>query len=578
MTISQQKNAVWQTAKERIRGTYKSASLSFLFMVLYINVFQQLFGAENSIVGVIFVIMMMASMARDLTSTPVRHLFAQSFVLVLMAVSASLVTVLNPWAALPVNFLMIFFILYSYTYEYSNHLYFPYILSYLFLIFLSPVGFEQLPKRLLAMVAGAVSIILYQMAMGRRRAAETVNDVLLTLIGEARQAAVCLIQGKEMPDTLEEMRRNLRRLSHMVYERRKREFCISDAGFAVVDAGRGLEHLLILMSQLETPKRYTDMLKKTAGQLDRFQAYIEGKLPIPGHIDRTLFVTDGNDRTESEFYESLEYICSHLVHMADPDRKSHYRPTLLSLTIRIKAACKVSRVRVVYALRAALLLSLGTVLVQSLALPHGKWLLFTIASVSLPYADDVVPKAGKRFLATLLGGIISVVIYTLVPSPGGRTFFMMLSGYLSSYFTDYTGTFACSTIGALGGAVFMSAYGWGPVGSLFLIRLGYICAGIAAAYAANCLIFPYRRSAATETLMKKYDYASALLSRVCHQDVIDTQFYYHLVIQSQLIEEKLYQNTPKEKLALLQDKIGECRALVRSAHRSRPLAGDQLAL
>ena len=115
MTLSQQKNTVWQTAKERIRGTYKSASLSFLFMVLYINVFQRLFGAENSIVGVIFVIMMMASMARDLTSTPVRHLFAQSFVLVLMAVSASLVTVLNPWAALPVNFLMIFFILYSYT-------------------------------------------------------------------------------------------------------------------------------------------------------------------------------------------------------------------------------------------------------------------------------------------------------------------------------------------------------------------------------------------------------------------------------------------------------------------------------
>ena len=103
---------------------------------------------------------------------------------------------------------------------------------------------------------------------------------------------------------------------------------------------------------------------------------------------------------------------------------------------------------------------------------------------------------------------------------------------------DYKGTFTCSTVGALGGAVFMSAFGWAPVSRMLLIRLAYVIAGIVIAYAANCLLFPYHRSTAAGTLLKKYDFASKLLSKLCSQGVTDTQFYYHLVIQSQLIEEK----------------------------------------
>lgn len=566
------KSSILLVVQDRIRKNLKFATLSFLFIIAYVNVFQKLFGAENSIVGVIFTIMMSASMARDLTSTPLKHLFAQAAVLVLMAVSACLVSTLNPWAALPVNFAVIYFILYTYTYEYSGHLYFPYILSYLFLVFISPSSPEQLPKRIMAMVTGAVCIILYQLVMGRNRAEETVTDVLLTLIREAKQYISCLLSGSAAPEGLEDIRKNVRRLSCMVYDRRRRELCISDASFALVDSGRGLEHLLILLSQTEHPEDCRDMLEKTLTQLSHFESYVNKKTTAPHLIARTDFITDPEDLRQEEFYNSLEYIRNHLVHMADPEKKSHYRPTLLSLSIRIQAALKVSRVRVIYALRVALLLSLATLLVQSLKLPHGKWLLFTLASVSLPYADDVGQKAGKRLFATAAGGIFSVILYSLVPSPTGRTAIMMLSGYLSFYFTDYKGTFTCSTVGALGGAVFMSAFGWAPVSRMLLIRLAYVIAGIVIAYAANCLLFPYHRSTAAETLLKKYDFASKLLSKLCSQGVTDTQFYYHLVIQSQLIEEKLYQITSGEEQKLLHDKICECRSLVRAAHRNNPQA------
>lgn len=63
---------------------------------------------------------------------------------------------------------------------------------------------------------------------------------------------------------------------------------------------------------------------------------------------------------------------------------------------------------------------------------------------------------------------------------------MMFAGYLTAYFTDYKCTFACSTIGALGGAMLTQAYGFEPVAGIVLIRLGYICIGIVLAYVANC--------------------------------------------------------------------------------------------
>ena len=155
-----------------LRKNFRHATVNFIFIILFVNIFQKVFGAENSIVGVIFTIMMSASMVRDLTATPIRHLCIQTAVLFLMAAAACFVACAPPLLALPVNLAMLFLILYAFTYEYVSHLYFPYILSYLFLVFISPVPPAALPRRLLGVFVGAVCIILYQLLNGRGRVVE----------------------------------------------------------------------------------------------------------------------------------------------------------------------------------------------------------------------------------------------------------------------------------------------------------------------------------------------------------------------------------------------------------------------
>lgn len=553
----------------RIREQFRFSTLSFIFIIAYVNLFTLLFGPENTIAGVIFTILMSASMVRDLTATPFRHLAVQSFMLVWIALAAYLVNTLPAPASFLLNFITLFVILYTYTYEYSTHMYFPYILSYLFLIFISPVDAARLPGRLLAMVTGAASILLYQWVMGRKHVDETARDVLSGMIDCICSYITGRLDGNGVKPDSGDIHHKLCSLSKIVYDRRKKAFCVSDAGFSMIDAGRGLEHLLFLLQELpgELSDQDRSLLQVTMNRLRIFRAFLHQEikeLPLPS--PNTAIDGDGNGANPAE--KLLNYINDRLMHMADPQNKRNYRPGIQSLKLRIQAALDLSPVRFIYALRTALLLSASTLLVQSLSLPHGKWLLFTMASVSLPYADDVPVKMKKRIAATAAGGLISVAVYSLIPSPAGRTAAMMLSGYLSFYFTDYAETFTCSTIGAMGGAVFMNAFGLQAVGGVFLIRLSYILAGAAAAYVINCRILPFNRAKATRQLWDKYKALTELLAKICHTDHIDSQLYYNLVIQVHLLEEKLNQNALLEQWTGFPELMARCREQVRNAHRT----------
>ena len=384
-----------------VRDKFRFGTLSFIFIVAYINVFQLIFGPENSIVGVIFTIMMSASMARDLTAAPVRHLIAQSLVLVWMALAAYWVNALPMPMSFMINFVTLLGILYAFTYEYSSHLYFPYILSYLFLIYISPVSGAQLPRRLMAMLAGAVSIMLYQWFMGRKRVVETAKDVLCGMIDMISHYIDSRLEGSVDAPDFPYMRSRLYQLSRTVYERRKRILCISDASFYMVDAGRGLEHLLVLINELPAPlcRNDRDLLINVRSRLAAFHSFLQqetGGIPL---IDSSVPAAPESSKTSVLFQNSLNYIRDRLLHMTDPQNRSRYRETSLSFRFRLMAALDLSPVRAVYALRTALVLSAAACLVQALGMPHGRWLLFTLASVSLPYADDVPAKTKKRILA-----------------------------------------------------------------------------------------------------------------------------------------------------------------------------------
>lgn len=527
------------TICQNVRLNFKSITLNFMFIFIFMNLFQFFFGQENSILGVVFIIIMQSSMLLDFTIKPMKNFFIQLLIIEMMVISAFLIQNANPFITIPMNFVVLFTLLYAFTFEYTTALYMPYILSYLFLVFISPVDILLLPKRVFAVGIGTTCVILYHLYKGRNRKEKTVCDALTGIVEETQQCIQALISGTKLPSNMEIVRNNLYKLSHLAHEHQKCFLQISDASMAMLACGLRLENVICLLYDFEGDVRAEEviLLEQTREWLDTLKEALQaGNTIVPP--DPRYFSLAQHALGEY-IYNSLASIQQYVSQMKEAENRSRFYPIFFSLPRNIKATLHTSPVRIVYAVRVAIILSLLTALVLFYQLPHGKWLLFTVAAVSLPYADDIGEKARNRFLATLLGGCITVLTFVFFEDTFSRTLVMLAFGYLTAYFHDYRFSFACSTIGALGGALLMSGFGWKTIGGMFIIRLVYICLGIFIAYIANRLIYPFRRDHAIDHLYAKHETTRKVLSYSSKKRLSQPQLYYTMMIHSLLQEEKL---------------------------------------
>lgn len=546
-----------------IRGNFLFATLNFVFIAAFIQCFTDLFGGQNTVIAIIAVILMGICAGKNVAAAPMKHFFVQLAVFGGMTIAACYSVSLGAWPAIPINFAVIFGIVYAYTFEYSNHLYFPYLLSYLFLLFISPVSPEGLPIRLLSVVFSSACMILYALVLHYRNIRKPVKKTISALLGEASLCVKALQEGQRPPDCSQKVRSLTYDLSAYARNRRRGKFELSFSAKNAVACGRATQALIACLREEHWTQRgdSTGLWRDVSDRLEACRAYAEGKRKqLPPSCNRI----DYADEDTRRLYEILSEI------ELDLTRSQPERPVARKLRQRLprsaqwKIALGYSPVRLVYALRAAILLTLFIIPVQSLQLAHGKWLIFTLASVSLPYADDVKNKGVKRTIATLIGGAIATVCFSLISDSFARTAIMMLSGYLSYYFAGYTGNYACATVGALGGAV-ATSFGWGAVASVFAIRLGYILLGVAIAYVANVWILPYRRRSASEEIYRKYD-ATARLLIDCATQRAEVPFYYDLVVANDLLEKKLTENALKSG-SDLQEMTSKYRKSIAEARR-----------
>ena len=86
--------------------------------------------------------------------------------------------------------------------------------------------------------------------------------------------------------------------------------------------------------------------------------FLEKKKGEPPVLKRECFVAGSEDQTGEEFFRALTYLREQLVRMTQRQERTRYQKTALSFWVRCKAALNLSQVRVVYALRVAVLLAL----------------------------------------------------------------------------------------------------------------------------------------------------------------------------------------------------------------------------
>ena len=125
-------------------------------IIVFVVLFSKFFGSENTLVGVAVITAMLMFKSINISLKYREAIFAIIFSFIYMAF-ASYISRLNAFTGIPINFILVFIVIYLFTNEMETKAYLPFILCYVFLEG-NPVSSEQLMNRIVGLLTGGILI------------------------------------------------------------------------------------------------------------------------------------------------------------------------------------------------------------------------------------------------------------------------------------------------------------------------------------------------------------------------------------------------------------------------------------
>ena len=144
---------------------------------------------------------------------------------------------------------------------------------------------------------------------------------------------------------------------------------------------------------------------------------------------------------------------------------------------------KIHKIRASYAIRVGILTALTSFFVNYFKLAEGRWMTYTIFSLTELYSENTEIKAKQKIQGTIIGVVILLVLFYFVKSKTLRTIMMLLAGYLNSFAVDYKDMMILITITAVAPVALSSGEEYAVIQRIF-----YVIVGVILALCANKLI------------------------------------------------------------------------------------------
>lgn len=144
---------------------------------------------------------------------------------------------------------------------------------------------------------------------------------------------------------------------------------------------------------------------------------------------------------------------------------------------------KIHTVRASYAIRVGVLTALTSFISFYFKLPEGRWMVYTIFSLTELYSENCKIRAVKRIQGTIIGALIVVIAFMFIKSPALRGIIILAAGYLNSFAVDYRDMIVLATISAIAPIAITN----GSI-DVALERLMYVSIGTILALLANRFI------------------------------------------------------------------------------------------
>lgn len=498
-----------------------SATVLFVGIVLSITLFKSVFGAENSLVAVTGITAALSLLGTDFTINPVKNTIYFVCLEVILGIAAFLSS-LNAVLGLIITFGIVFYILYTFTYDSKQPIYVGFTLGYFFMLY-SPVPLSGLPLRLLGLAVWGLLIMLLQFIVNTNSIKKISHSQIQAAL-KSLQEQLAFIEKGENTQKLSDLNltthKTIKGLLSKFYEYIDRDAKLPIRLFQELFIGHFLDSLNIQLKKLieSNNVQNTSHITALSVLLNHIDLFLNNKEDLDSLIAALDHFLSTSDFTKSQDYLDLELNASATILKNDLTNTksndlsqlySEYFITNLSERLRrFKNNISRDSSRFTFAFRGALITSIGVFIVGAFNLEDGKWIIFSLHAIVQPFSDYSKSKGNQRLIGTVIGLVIFEVIFSIFTSTSARSIIILLVGYLSNYQRNYAEQVIYMTISALGAASIGS-----NIQTVGLERLVYVVVGSCVALYANKVILPFNISDALKSnLTKSINYNKKIIS------------------------------------------------------------------
>ena len=546
----------------------------FIFVIVFVVIFKTIFGDDNTLIGVTTITAMLMFLSRDLTVSPLRNTLKLIGTNLLIGIGTEII-VMNVWLGIVLNFILVFIIAYSYCYNLRNPLYVPFLLQYQFLL-TKPVPTDEFGMRLIALIVGALIIMLPQILFNRNKLTKSGNKILINvcenILSKIHNLKECEDTNEKSKYDNNEVNTKLDKFREMIYDKRDSENYLTEEATVKLSISVALEGInsIICKYSKNNVDEYT--LKTLEQLLNETKNILSTKQNNKSTFNLDDLINHFSNEDISDIY-NLQLLDSMLVLSKSIDdlnnldkkeyhliNKSEEMPNLFSKEYIKSMFIGSKSIKYCYAMRLAITTTIVFFIMHYFKIDEARWILFTVISVTTPIYETSKDKIKYRLVATLIGSAIVYVLFSIFHNETARLLIVLLVGYLQGYFKQYKYNMVLITVSAVGAAAIA-----GNVHDMTLERIFFVCIGIVIAILANKFLFPYKVEDSNKQLRVMYN--ESIISmfnelKNLAEGIKRPQSIKNLYVSLSLIESKVRMNAQVSDNPYYNEIIRERRSLV----------------
>lgn len=523
-----------------------SQTILYVFIMAFVITFKIIFGDKNILVGVMGITAILMLTQINLTVSPGKNLVKLLIINLGIGIFTYLAN-LNIWAAIPINFIGIFVIAYTFYYNLKSPVYLPFTLQYMFLL-ATPITAAELPMRLLSLLVAPIGIMLIQFVVNKNKTTKVGNK----LIGGICDNLIKKINNDENKVEINEaIKKNANDFRKIIYDNRKDNFYVTEEGRIKLNIVVILEKLSNLLDESTNNKQLLNdlivclqELKYSLGKEDNLKNIADNISKILNNYKRDNI----NDLVSLRILNTINMLDISLGELKSLGKENYNTikanksiPEQYKMINIHKKEFYTKSVKFSYAIRVSLGITISAFIADYFKFPEGRWIYFTAFAIIIPIYELSKKKLRDRIFATLVGGAIIVIVFTLFKNMLIRMLVIMAAGYLRSYTSTYRYGTIYTTICAIGAAAMT-----GGAVVLTIDRIVFVIFGTIIAIIINRFVLPVRMKDANKELLGTYGGVLYKMLNEVYEGAINKNNNTHemdtLLLVTTMIEERLVAN------------------------------------